>query len=144
MVPGVCCFNTNAQYLRELSAPAAVVLGDEPVELALCDCEFATGPPNGLSCDKEGWFVSSFEREGSWVRPLFLAPTSTLIRPFAAVHLLYIQLYTALTPRRLEFGQPFVAFTWLLSRARCCRQYMHQLASSHAVYAADVSGWLAH
>ena len=47
---------------------AAVVLKDEPIELALCDCEFATGPPNGLSCDKEGWFISSFEREGSWVR----------------------------------------------------------------------------
>lgn len=43
------------------------MLGGEPVELALCDCEFATGPPNGLSCEKEGWFVSSFEREGSWV-----------------------------------------------------------------------------
>ena len=77
--------NTYAQYLRKLSAPAAVVLGDEPVELALCDCEFATGPPNGLSCDKEGWFVSSFEREGSWVRPLVLASSSTLFEPFAAV-----------------------------------------------------------
>ena len=39
----------------------------EPGELALCDCEFATGPPDGLSCDKEGWFISNFERQGSWV-----------------------------------------------------------------------------
>ena len=37
-------------------------------ELELCDCEKATGSPDGLSCGKEGWFISSFEREGSWVR----------------------------------------------------------------------------
>lgn len=36
--------------------------------MTLCECEKATGSPNGLSCDKEGWFISSFEREGSWVR----------------------------------------------------------------------------
>lgn len=46
---------------------SAGYVGADPGELALCDCEFATGPPNGLSCEKEGWFVSSFEREGSWV-----------------------------------------------------------------------------
>ena len=58
----------------------AVVLAGEPVELALCDCEFATGPPNGLSCEKEGWFVSSFEREGSWVGPHMLSlPASTCL-----------------------------------------------------------------
>jgi syndecan 1 len=27
----------------------------------------ATGAPNGLSCDKEGWFISSWERQGQWV-----------------------------------------------------------------------------
>lgn len=37
-------------------------------EMTLCECEKAQGAPNGLSCDKEGWFISSFEREGSWVR----------------------------------------------------------------------------
>lgn len=45
----------------------------EPGELALCDCEFATGPPDGLSCDKEGWFISNFERQGSWVGPVSLS-----------------------------------------------------------------------
>ncbi len=45
--------------------------GDEgPIQLKLCECERANGAPNGLSCDKEGWFISSFEREGSWVRRL--------------------------------------------------------------------------
>ena len=44
----------------------------------ICKCEKAflktsrhvqaTGSPNGLSCgEREGWFISSFEREGSWV-----------------------------------------------------------------------------
>jgi hypothetical protein len=37
------------------------------VPLKLCECERATGAPDGLSCDKEGWFVSSFERQGQWV-----------------------------------------------------------------------------
>ena len=41
-------------------------------ELTLCECEPATGAPNGLSCEKEGWFISSWEREGSWVRALAL------------------------------------------------------------------------
>ena len=40
-------------------------------ELELCDCEKATSSPDGLSCGKEGWFISSFEREGSWVRGCF-------------------------------------------------------------------------
>ena len=49
---------------HELIAPADDML---PRQLALCDCEKATGAPEGLSCDKEGWFISNFEREGSWV-----------------------------------------------------------------------------
>ena len=49
-------------------------------ELELCDCEKATGSPDGLSCGKEGWFISSFEREGSWVRALSVlcSPSSRL------------------------------------------------------------------
>jgi hypothetical protein len=35
--------------------------------MTLCECEKATGSPNGLSCEKEGWFISNFERQGSWV-----------------------------------------------------------------------------
>ena len=49
---------------HELAVPADDML---PRQLALCDCEKATGAPEGLSCEKEGWFISNFEREGSWV-----------------------------------------------------------------------------
>lgn len=35
--------------------------------LALCECEVASGYPNGLGCDKEGWFISDFEYQGTWV-----------------------------------------------------------------------------
>lgn len=41
--------------------------GTDRVKLQLCECEPATGEPGGLSCDKEGFFVSSFERQGQWV-----------------------------------------------------------------------------
>lgn len=37
------------------------------VRLDVCDCEEATGSPVGLSCDREGFFVVSFERQGQWV-----------------------------------------------------------------------------
>ena len=35
-----------------------------PIEL--CECEEATGN-NGLSCDKEGWFISGVQRVGVMV-----------------------------------------------------------------------------
>lgn len=37
------------------------------IQLDLCDCQPATGEPGGLSCDKEGFFIASFERQGQWV-----------------------------------------------------------------------------
>ncbi|KAK9864078.1 hypothetical protein WJX84_002316 [Apatococcus fuscideae] len=48
-----------------LSTNVSEDVGSEPLQL--CDCEPARGPPNGLSCDKEGWFISSFERVGEWM-----------------------------------------------------------------------------
>lgn len=53
--------------------------GDAPVALKLCECERATGAPNGLSCDKEGWFISSFERQGQWVAGGGYVPLSRAI-----------------------------------------------------------------
>ncbi|KAL4445747.1 hypothetical protein ABPG77_008946 [Micractinium sp. CCAP 211/92] len=52
-----------------LNATAAgpLALHDGMTPLRLCECERATGAPNGLSCDKVGWFISSFERQGQWV-----------------------------------------------------------------------------
>ena len=50
-----------------LYAPRRPRPAGEPIRLKLCACERATGPPNGLGCDKEGWFISSFERQGQWV-----------------------------------------------------------------------------
>ena len=44
------------------------VLAAGPLALDLCDCQKSTGSPDGLGCDKEGYFVSSFEQRGSWVR----------------------------------------------------------------------------
>ena len=43
-----------------------------PTSLELCECESSRGSPDGLGCEKEGWFVSSFEQRGSWVRPALL------------------------------------------------------------------------
>lgn len=50
----------------EVEPPISV----RPEELNLCDCERALGTPHGLSCEKEGWFITGFERKGSWVRTL--------------------------------------------------------------------------
>jgi hypothetical protein len=39
--------------------------------LSLCECEDAAlSLHGGLQCEKEGWFVYSFEARGQWVRPL--------------------------------------------------------------------------
>ncbi|KAK9846475.1 hypothetical protein WJX81_004918 [Elliptochloris bilobata] len=59
-LPGAAQLRLDAGGL----APAGLRAG---AELELCDCEKATSSPDGLSCGKEGWFISSFEREGSWL-----------------------------------------------------------------------------
>ena len=38
------------------------------IQLQLGECEAATGYPSGLGCDKEGWFISDFKNQGTWVR----------------------------------------------------------------------------
>ncbi|KAL4425873.1 hypothetical protein ABPG75_009889 [Micractinium tetrahymenae] len=53
--------------LNATAAPPLPLHADGTTPLRLCECERATGAPNGLSCDKEGWFISSFERQGQWV-----------------------------------------------------------------------------
>ena len=40
------------------------------LSLDLCECESASGSPYGLSCEKEGWFISDFEQAGQWVGSL--------------------------------------------------------------------------
>lgn len=75
---GTCVLSSRPQSAAELHAPSNFTgyVASDTGELALCDCEFATGSPNGLSCEKEGWFVSSFEREGSWLTGGGLVPLS--------------------------------------------------------------------
>lgn len=58
---------TTAPPPLNTSAAVPLALRDGATPLRLCECERATGAPNGLSCDKEGWFISSFERQGQWV-----------------------------------------------------------------------------
>lgn len=105
-------WDTQASHHPALSAG---YVGSDTGELALCDCEFATGSPNGLSCEKEGWFVSSFEREGSWV---------------GRVPLLVTYMCLGCTPVIRAAWQWLIAACMLqltggglvpLSRARCCR-----------------------
>ena len=35
-------------------------------QLSLCECMEAQGSPNGLSCDKDGWFIIGFSHSGTW------------------------------------------------------------------------------
>ena len=35
-------------------------------QLTLCECMEASGSPNGLSCDKDGWFIIGFQHQGTW------------------------------------------------------------------------------
>ena len=37
-----------------------------PARLALCDCEWAWGGPGDLSCPREGFIVTGYERVGRW------------------------------------------------------------------------------
>jgi hypothetical protein len=50
------------------SRHAAGGIAEAGQALSLCECEEAVGPPGGLSCTKDGWFISSFENQGTWVR----------------------------------------------------------------------------
>ena len=43
------------------------VVGPDGNQLQLCECQRAGGFPNGLGCEKEGWFISGFENKGTWV-----------------------------------------------------------------------------
>ena len=59
----------QSRSIRVLAEPAGVSgVGSQLNLLDLCECEQSIADSTGgLGCDKEGWFVSSFERVGTWV-----------------------------------------------------------------------------
>lgn len=71
--------DTNLTSKRSDSSTALVAAGDGKVQLKLCECERATGAPSGLSCNKQGWFITSFERQGQWVAGGGFVPLSHAI-----------------------------------------------------------------
>ncbi len=93
---------------------------DGPVQVLLCECEKAVGEPGGLTCTKEGFFISNFELQGTWVRaahesqrvhesPLPLSPARDIFAHSAVLH--------PLLPRVQMGGGGLVP----LSHAVCCR-----------------------
>jgi hypothetical protein len=45
----------------------------------LCECEPAAGVPHGLGCERDGWFISNFEYQGTWMGRDGLVPLSRAI-----------------------------------------------------------------
>ena len=86
------------------------VLAAGPLALDLCDCQKSTGSPDGLGCDREGYFVSSFEQRGSWVRR---RACSCCCRCRRTAPLTAFVLSRPRAPRRKEPQR------WCRSRTRC-------------------------
>ena len=81
--PGTAPEVTGVEPAASAAAPllqvAVVDEYDGRIRLKLCDCQPATGAPGALSCDKEGFFVSSFARQGQWVAGGGAVPLSAAI-----------------------------------------------------------------
>lgn len=73
---------------RSISNKVAHAAGSGKVQLKLCECERAVGSPNGLSCGKQGWFITSFERQGQWVRGVGSVPA--LVKPLPSSGVLFL------------------------------------------------------
>ncbi|KAG2449218.1 hypothetical protein HYH02_005965 [Chlamydomonas schloesseri] len=63
----------------DLSRASGPVDIPEDAHIDLCECEPASGFPHGLGCEKEGWFVSNFEYQGTWMGGGGLVPLSRAI-----------------------------------------------------------------
>ncbi|PNW87122.1 hypothetical protein CHLRE_02g110000v5 [Chlamydomonas reinhardtii] len=51
----------------------------EDARIDLCECEPAAGFPHDLGCEREGWFISNFEYQGTWMGGGGLVPLSRAI-----------------------------------------------------------------